>query len=135
MVREMFAITIEKGQAMAVPDICKVPMPPAPPIPTPFPNIGMTPMANPVTKKVLIGGVPALTKASKIPLTTGDEPGVLGGIISGKIMGEVEFIMGSTKVKLEGNPAVFMGNSTKQNNGNAIGADLMPSQATVMIME
>jgi len=42
--------------------------------------------------------------------------------------------MGSTKVKLQGNPAVFMGNPTKQNDGNAVGSNLAPSQNKVMIM-
>ncbi|AUR50956.1 DUF4150 domain-containing protein [Aquella oligotrophica] len=130
----MFAITKQTGQAMAMPDVCKVPAPPGPPIPTPFSNIGMTPSANPVTQKIMIAGAPALTKASKINPSQGDQPGVAGGLVSGKIMGPVEFVMGSTKVKFEGNPAVFMGNTTKQNDGNAVGADTMPSQEKVMIM-
>ena len=131
----MFAITKEAGQVMAMPDVCKVPAPPAPPIPMPFPNIGMPPSANPVTTKIMIGGMPALTKASKIQPTQGDEAGVAGGLVSGKIMGPAEFVMASMKVKFEGNPAVFMGNTTKQNDGNAVGADLVPSQSKVMIME
>lgn len=131
----MYAITKQSGQTMAMPDVCKVPAPPAAPIPMPFPNIGMTPNANPVTQKILIAGSPALTKASKLSPTQGDEAGASGGVVSGKIMGEVEFVMGSTKVNFEGNPSVFMGNSTKQNQGNAAGSDIMPSQEKVMILE
>ena len=100
----------------------------------PYPNIGMPPTGNPVTQKVMIHGMPALTKASKIQPTNGDQPGSAGGVVSGKIMGPAEFIMGSVKVKLEGNPAVFMGNPTKQNDGNAVGSNLVPSQNVVMIM-
>jgi len=37
------------GQLFAFPDVCKVPAPPAPPIPTPFPNIGMLNMAKGAT--------------------------------------------------------------------------------------
>lgn len=130
----MFAATIEKGQVMAMPDVCLTPAPPAPPVPVPYPNIGMAQMGNPTTKKILINGAPALTKASKIQPTNGDQAGGNQGVVSGKIMGPAEFIMGSTKVKLEGNPAVFMGNPTKQNDGNAVGSHIQPSQNKVMIM-
>ena len=130
----MFAATKAGGQLMAMPDVCQTPAPPGPPVPIPYPNIGMPPTANPVTTKVLIGGMPALTKASKIQPTNGDQAGVNQGVVSGKIMGPAEIIMGSTKVKLEGNPAVFMGNPTKQNDGNAVGSIIQPSQNKVMIM-
>lgn len=130
----MFAVTKENGQLMAMPDVCLTPAPPAPPVPVPYPNIGMPQMGNPVTTKVLINGMPALTKASKVSPTNGDQAGVNQGAVSGKIMGPAEFIMGSTKVKLEGNPAVFLGNMTKQNDGNAVGSVLAPSQNKVMIM-
>lgn len=130
----MFAVTKENGQLMAMPDVCLTPAPPAPPIPIPYPNVGMPQMGNPVTTKVLINGMPALTKASKISPTNGDQGGVNQGAVSGKIMGPAEFVMGSTKVKLEGNPAVFLGNMTKQNDGNAVGSVLAPSQNKVMIM-
>jgi hypothetical protein len=38
------------------------------------------------------------------------------------------------KVKIEGNPGVKLGDVTKQNDGNIVGAVLVPSQAVVMIM-
>ena len=82
----------------------------------------------------MICGMPALTKASKCQPTNGDQGGVSNGVVSGKIMGPTEYIMGSMKVKLEGNPAVYTGNPTKQNDGNAVGSDLQPSQNKVMIM-
>lgn len=130
----MFAVTKQNGQCMAMPDVCKTPIPPAGPVPIPYPNIAMPMMGMPCTIKVLIGGMPALTKASKIPLSNGDQAGVAGGVVSGKIMGQTEFFLGSLKVKLEGNPAVKLGDPTKQNDGNAVGAVLVPSQAVVMIM-
>ncbi|MAF04638.1 MULTISPECIES: DUF4150 domain-containing protein [unclassified Herbaspirillum] len=130
----MFAVTKQAGQCMAMPDVCNTPIPPAGPVPLPYPNIAMPMMGNPATTKVLISGMPALTKSSKITMSNGDQPGVNGGVVSGKIMGPAEFIMGSMKVKLEGNPAVRMGDTTKQNDGNAVGAVLVPSQVKVMIM-
>ncbi|PXW23301.1 DUF4150 domain-containing protein [Paraburkholderia caballeronis] len=130
----MFAVTKEAGQCMGMPDVCKTPAPPAPPIPVPYPNIAMPMMGNPVTQKVLIVGVPALTKASEIPMSSGDEPGVAGGLVSSTDMGKLQFSMGSTTVMLEGNPAVRLSAPTQHNGGNAIGAVLVPSQPVVMIM-
>ena len=130
----MFAVTKAGGQCMAMPDVCKTPAPPAPPIPIPYPNIGMPPMGDPATVTVLIAGMPALNKSSQIPLTSGDEAGVAGGMVSGKNMGEVKFIMGSLTVKLEGAPAVRLSDPTQHNGGNAMGAVLAPSQSVVMVM-
>jgi hypothetical protein len=130
----MFAVTKAGGQCMAMPDVCKTPAPPAPPIPIPYPNIGMPPMGNPATLKVLVGGMPALTKSSEIPLTSGDEAGLAGGVVSGKVMGKVQFMMGSLTVKFEGAPAVRLSDPTQHNEGNMVGAVLAPSQAVVMVM-
>ena len=130
----MFAVTKQAGQCMAMPDVCNTPIPPAGPVPIPYPNIAMPMMGNPATTKVMISGMPALTKSSKLTMSNGNQAGVNGGVVSGKIMGPAEFIMGSRKVKLEGNPAVRMGDTTKQNDGNAVGAVLVPSQVKVMIM-
>lgn len=130
----MFAVTKQAGQCMAMPDVCKTPAPPGPPIPMPYPNIAMPMLGNPATLKVLIAGMPALTKASKITISNGDQAGVAGGVVSGKMMGAAEFTMGSMTVRLEGNPAVRLSDPTKQNEGNAIGSVLAPSQAVVMIM-
>lgn len=130
----MFAVTKQGGQCMGMPDVCKTPAPPAPPVPIPYPNMAMPPMGNPATTKVLIGGMPALTKASKITLSSGDEPGVAGGVVSGKNMGPAEFVLSSMVVMLEGNPAVRLGDMTKHNDGNIVGSVLAPGQVIVMVM-
>lgn len=130
----MFALTLAGGQCLATPDVCLVPAPPGPPIPTPFANVGMPPMGMQPTAKVLIVGMPALTKASKIPMTNGNQPGVNGGVMSGQIMGEVEFVMASAKVKFEGQFAVRLSDPTRQNAGNAVGQVVAPSQTKVMVM-
>jgi len=130
----MFAVTKENGQCLGMPDVCLTPAPPAPPVPVPYPDIAMPMMGNPATTKVLIHGMPALTKASKITLSNGDEAGVNGGVASGRNMGQVEFVMSSQKVKLEGNFAVRLGDATKHNGGNAVGSVLAPSQPVVMVM-
>lgn len=67
------------GQALLFPDVCKVPAPPAPPVPTPFPNIALLNTADSGTcaSKVKIESQPALTVATEIPRTQGDEAGTV----------------------------------------------------------
>ena len=52
----------------------------------------------------------------------------------GKVMGCVEYIMSSMKVKLEGNPAVRLTDTVKINDGNTVGMNAAPSQTKVMVM-
>ncbi|MCU9952184.1 MULTISPECIES: DUF4150 domain-containing protein [Burkholderia] len=129
----MFVVTTASGLCMSPVDVCKTPTPGGP-VPVPYPNTGLPMMAESITTKVLVCGMPALTKKSTIPMTNGDQPGTAGGAMSGKIMGKVEFAAGSTKVKFEGNPAVRLTTPTKHNEGNATGAVLQPSQQKVMAM-
>ncbi|MGE4557494.1 MAG: DUF4150 domain-containing protein [Desulfovibrionaceae bacterium] len=129
----MYACTIQKGNLMSEIDVCKTPTP-AGPIPTPYPNIGMTPTADPPCSNVLIVGSPALNLECQIPMTNGDQAGAAMGMVSGEIMGEAKFTIGSETVTLEGSPAVRMGDPTTHNSNNAIGSCLVPSQSKLMIM-
>ncbi len=124
------------GNCMAVPDVCKVPAPPAPPIPTPFPNTAMLNQATNASMKVKICGKQTITIKSKIPKTMGDEAGVAGGLVSGMNMGPASFTKGSTKVKVEGSPAVSLTSMTAHNGTNAnipAGTVVAPSQVKVLI--
>ena len=105
---------------MAMPDVCKTPAPPAPPIPIPYPNMAQLAMGLPPVANVLIGGAPSLNKASKIPISSGDEAGV------------VECIMGSMIVMIAGKAAVRVGDPVKANKGNTVGSVVAPSQTIVM---
>ena len=133
----MFPISTNGGgNCMAMPDVCKVPAPPAPPIPTPFPNTGMLSQATNVSMKVKICGKQTITTKSKIPKSMGDEAGVAGGMISGMNMGLVAFQKGSAKVKVEGSPAVSLTSTTAHNGSNAnapMGTVVAPSQTKVLI--
>ncbi len=113
--------TTAGGMCMAMPDVCKVPAPPAGPIPTPFPNIANCNQASTGTcsQKVTIENKPLLTKKSEIPMSSGDEAGSAGGVISGKIKGEAKFVKFSSKVKIEGQFVVFQTCTTAQNGKNA----------------
>jgi len=86
--------------------------------------------------RVIFCGKQAITTKSKIPKTMGDEAGTLGGLISGMIMGPAAFKMGSTKVKVEGSPAVSLTSMTAHNGTNAnapAGTVVAPSQVKVLI--
>jgi hypothetical protein len=127
------------GQVFAFPDVCKVPAPPAPPIPVPFPNIGMCTQANGGTcsTKVKVLNQPVITKASEIPRTMGDEAGTAKGVVSGTNMDKATFRLGVSKVKIEGNDAVNMLKPTAQNGASAnapMGMVIAPSQAKVIIV-
>lgn len=123
---------------MGFPDTCKTPVGPAV-VPIPYPNIGQVNMANPQTlaSKILICGFPAATTNTELMMTQGDEAGVLGGVISGIIMGPGKFKLGSGSVKISGMPAVYMGsmiglNGTASANCPA-GYQTVPSQVIVQV--
>ena len=118
-----------------MPDVCKVPAPPLPPIPTPFPNIAMLAQALGTSVTVKIAGRPAITVAAKVALSMGDEAGVAGGVVSGMNIGPCAFKLGVPTVKIEGNDAVTQLKPTGQNgtNANCVGVIVSPSQVTVLI--
>ena len=133
----MFASTTAGGQLMGMPDVCKTPAPPAPPIPVPFPNMGMCNQATKFSMKVKICMKEALTTKSEIPKTMGDEAGVAGGLVSGMNMGPASFKKGSSKVKIEGQPCVHLTSMTAHNGTNAnapSGLQVSPSQTKVIVM-
>lgn len=126
------------GQAFAFPDVCKVPAPPSPPVPTPFPNLAMLATANGGTcsKKVKVQNQPVVTKASEIPRTQGDEAGVAGGVSSGTNMDKAAFKAGVSKVKIEGNDAINLLKPTAHNGSSANapgGTIIAPSQSKVIL--
>jgi len=62
-----------------------------------------------------------MVKGAKYMMSTGDEPGSIGGIISGVIKGEAEFLMYSFDVKFEGKNVCRMGDPLFHNKKNALG--------------
>ena len=129
----MYALTLEGGQCFTPTDVCNTPSPSGP-LPLPYPNIGLVPMASDACSKVFVRGVPALNQASKISLSSGDEPGVAGGVVSARVMGAVAFSRGSTVLRLQGHPAVRLGDPTRHNEGNTTGAALVPSQLQLIVL-
>jgi len=124
------------GQCMGAPDTCLTPAPPAPPVPIPYPNIGQVMMATKTSTKVKIMSMPALTLKAEIPMSSGDEAGVNGGVMSGVNMNKITFKKGSSMVKVEGSPIIHLTSVSGHNGANAnmpAGAQIAPSQSMVTV--
>ena len=127
------------GQCFAFPDVCKVPAPPAPFAPVPFPNIGMLTQAkgSSCSSKVKIKGKKTVTKKTEISRTSGDEAGTLKGMVSGTNMDKATYVSGVSKVKVEGNDIINQLKPSKHNGSNANappGMQVAPSQTCVIVM-
>jgi len=119
-----------------MPDVCKTPAPPGPPVPIPYPNIGQLATATKVSTKVKIMNMPVVLEGSEIPMSQGDEAGTAGGVVSGKNMDKIVFKKGSSKVKIEGKGCAYLTCMTTHNGSNAnvpSGTQIAPSQAKVLI--
>ena len=130
------ASTKQGGTCFGIPDVCKTPAPPGPPVPLPYPNFGMLNQATKASTKVKFAGKPAITIKSEIPRSSGDESGTAGGMVSNCNMGKVIFKQGSTKVKVEGQPCVHLTSMTSHNGVNAnmpSGLVIAPSQVKVIV--
>ncbi len=131
----MFANTQMMGVDTAFPGVCQTPAPPAPaPIPVPYPNIAMGPTAVPSQLKVLFACAPAHNLATTTPLTNGDNLGVATGVASGTVMGPSRPLTGAFTVLLCGAPATRLTSINVQNNTNAPGVRVVPSQPKVLLL-
>jgi hypothetical protein len=130
----MFAVTKEGGMLISFLDICRTVVGPDE-VPIPYPNSAKPEIADPACDTVLICGMPALNFISKIPISEGDEPGELLGVVSEEIMGEASFIDCSANVILQGSPAVTLSAATIQNTCNCEGLCESTNQVVVDIME
>lgn len=129
----MFANTNLGIMNFAFPDVCKTP-PLAEPLP--YPNIALSTTHIPNVLNVVIGGGLAENLLTPGTISNGDEPGVLGGIISGIIMGPDRSMLGSMTVLMGPAFASHLTGMTVQNGEvpNAVGATLTPAQTCVLIL-
>lgn len=130
----MFANCSAGGMNLAAGDVCLTPAPPAPPVPIAYVNISQNAIATGFFAKMIICGGFAHNLGTCVPVSSGDEPGTVGGVASGTIIGPTRFISGSAKVFHGGKPATRMTSSTLQNNGNASGTTVTPSQTKVLLL-
>jgi hypothetical protein len=130
-----FISSTQGGMCQGPADTCKVPASPSP-IPTPFVNLAFCNQANPssTSTKVTITCQPVLHQQSTITMSSGDEAGSAGGVVSGMIKGQVSYVNGSVKVLAEGKPVVWQGSSTLHNgsSANTSGSQSSPSQTKVL---
>jgi hypothetical protein len=134
----MFGISTKAaGQCDTTPDTCNTPSPTGP-VPIVYPNMAMLTQANPGTlsTKVKIENQSACTKSTVITMTSGDEAGTAGGLVSGMFKGPAQFKKGSATVTIEGQPAVFQTCTVGQNGTNAnapVGVQTVTSQSKVTV--
>ncbi len=108
------------GMSPVFPDVCKTPTPGGP-VPIPYPNIGKASDTSSGPTTVTVDGQMPMTKDAKYMMSTGDEAGSIGGIISNKVKGPCEFMMYSFDVKFEGKNVCRMGDPLFHNDKNAMG--------------
>lgn len=131
----MFANTQMMGTDTAFPDVCLTPAPPAPaPVPIPYPNVAMGPTAVPAQVKVLFACAPAHNLATTTPISNGDNAGVATGVASATVMGPSRPVTGAFTVLIVGMPATRLTSANIQNNTNAPGARVVPSQPKVILL-
>jgi uncharacterized Zn-binding protein involved in type VI secretion len=103
-----------------MPNVCKMPGPPAPFVPTPLPNLGRSAdRLGDATTTVKIEGKKVAIKGSHYmsqPSPDVASQGTGGGIVSSKTQGKTEFIApGSMNVKAEGKNIQLLGDAMSNN--------------------
>lgn len=105
-----------------VPDVCKTPTPGGP-VPMPYPNMSQSSSLSDGTTTVKVdGGNMAAIKGSKFAMSSGDEPGTLGGVKSNTFKQASTWILYSFDVKLDGGNACRFSDKKFQNNENTVDA-------------
>lgn len=90
--------------------------------PMPYPSLGDLGKADGESENVYVQGIAVILKdSSKIPSSTGDEPGLQGTKSVEPVGGEITFASASQSVYVNNEPVVRMSDSTWQNNRNARG--------------
>jgi len=111
---------IHQGDGMThtcpIPDVCKTPSP-AGPVPVPYVNIAMSSNLASGSTTVKVEGSPVALESSNISMSSGDDAGSAGGVISGKFAGKLTWTTSSPNVKFEGK-GVCRFTDVAQHNGN-----------------
>jgi len=102
------------------PDVCKTPTPGGP-VPIPYPNIGKSADTAQGPTSVKTDGCMPMVKGAIYSMTSGDEAGSVGGVMSGTVKAPAEFMTYSFDVKFEGNNVCRLGDSLFHNQKNIMG--------------
>jgi len=128
----MFANCQMMGIDMGFPDVCKTP-PVA--VPIPYPNIAAGPMGVPAAYNILVCVGPAHNLATTIPITNGDNAGLMLGLVSQTVMAPARHVTAMFTCLMGGLPGTRM---TSVAVGNVIncppGMRLVPSQPKVLLL-
>ena len=108
------------GMSIVFPDVCQISTP-AGPVPVPFPNIAQASDTSDGPESVTCDGKMPMVEGAKYSKSSGDEPGSLGGIMSGVNRDAAEFILYSFDVKFEGKGACRLGDPLFHNGKNTAG--------------
>ncbi|WP_018693805.1 DUF4150 domain-containing protein [Algicola sagamiensis] len=131
----MFANTQMTAINMALPDVCKTLVGIAV-VPIPYPNIAMTSTAIPNIFNQFTMAMPDHNQMTIVPMSNGNEAGVLLGLVSNLIIGPCMHLLGSFTVFKSVMPATKMLALTGQNGilVNIPGTTLSPCQVKVIIL-
>jgi hypothetical protein len=109
------------GISMAtLPDVCKTPSPGGP-VPVPYPNYAdQSTLANGTKTVKAKGGKMIAIKGSEYSMSTGDEPGTVGGVKSSTFKKETAWITYSFDVKMDGKNACRHTDKKFHNHKNTV---------------
>ena len=107
------------GMSIVFPDVCKTPTPGGP-VPIPYPNTGKSSDTSGGPTKVTTDGQMPMVKGATYMMSTGDEAGTVGGVVSSKFKAACEFMLYSFDVKFEGKNVCRLGDMLFHNEKNII---------------
>lgn len=102
-----------------IPDVCKTPSPGGP-IPLPYPNFANQSTLKNGTTTVFAKGKMVAVKGSQYGMSTGDEPGTVGGVKSNTFKQATDWITYSFDVKMDGKNACRHTDKKFHNNKNTV---------------
>lgn len=128
----MFANTQMMGMDASFPDVCNTPTPA--PVPIPYPNVALGPTGVPAAYNVLMMMTPAHNMLTTIPMTNGDNAGVMMGVPCPTVMGPARNVTAAFTVLVLGAPLTRLTSVSTQNTFNSVGARVVPSQIKVIVL-
>jgi len=124
-----------EGMDLGFPDVCLTP-PLA--IPLPYPDEAETVTTAPAAYNVMIDCMPVINMGSIGLVSLGDDAGILLGVVSHMISGDIIYEVGCFTIFVDGMPAQRLTSITGQNSmfilPNAPGMCIVPSQVTVLAL-
>jgi len=127
----MFANSQSGGFDLCALDLCKTP-PLGLPVVYANTTSGMQALPNVLT--IFYGGGFVHNVNTHIPISSGDELGLMGGVVSGTVKGCSRHQTGSRSVIIQGAGITRMGTLSLANNMNGVGVRIIPSQTKIVIL-